>query len=273
MAYKGPTWVHQNSGSLPKAEVFDAEARGAAEGLQWAREECQKGRRPPKVVLCIDNTPVIRGIEGHTPLSSQGYFQSIKSNQRWLEVFLVKLETRWTPGHVGILGNEAADQLAKKATLLTREEQQLATVSWARRQNWQERKQMFADWWAKNCPPSYQHLDLAVGKGNPELTLTRRMLHRLLAERTGHGDFAEYHRRFNHEDADTRCGCGEEKSQWHFISCRRAAGWKHPRPPRDVGKIQNILGPRGWLLFKSLVEETGVYEKARGESLAAVRNT
>lgn len=151
VAYKGPTWVHQNSGSLPKAEVFDAEARGTAEGLQWAREECQKGRRPLKVVLCIENTPVIRGIEGHTPLSSQGYFQSIKSNQRWLEVFLVKLETRWTPGHVGIPGNE----LAKKATLLAREEQQLATVSWARRQNRQERKQMFADWWAKNCPPPH----------------------------------------------------------------------------------------------------------------------
>ena len=110
------------------------------------------------MVLCIDNTPVIRGVEGHTPLSSQGCFQSIKSDQHWLEVFLVKLETRWTPGHVGILGNEAADQLAKKATLLVGEEQELATVSlatvsWARRQNRQERKQIFTDWWAKNSPP------------------------------------------------------------------------------------------------------------------------
>ena len=41
-----------------------------------------------------------------------------------------------------------------------------------------------------------------------ELLLPRFILGKTLAARTGHGDFADYHERFNHEDASLHCRCG-----------------------------------------------------------------
>lgn len=51
-----------------------------------------------------------------------------------------------------------------------------------------------------------------VVKPLPELSLPRSILHRLLAIRTGHGDFSWYHTKFNHEDAKLDCSCGQPKT-------------------------------------------------------------
>ena len=64
----------------------------------------------------------------------------------------------------------------------------------------------------------------------PELRLSRFALGVLIANRTGHGDFAAYHARFNHGSGDNHCQCGMEKALGHFYSCwlgRRAMhhGW------------------------------------------------
>lgn len=59
--------------------------------------------------------------------------------------------------------------------------------------------------------------------GTPkELSLPRKVLGRLLAERSGHGDFAEYHQRFQHDTAKLQCACGTLKAPGHFLQCRRA---------------------------------------------------
>ncbi|POS82955.1 hypothetical protein EPUL_005494 [Erysiphe pulchra] len=50
-----------------------------------------------------------------------------------------------------------------------------------------------------------------------------QFLHRLLAARTRHGDFAAYHRRLKHVDANLECVYGQETSPTHFICCRRHA--------------------------------------------------
>lgn len=55
-----------------------------------------------------------------------------------------------------------------------------------------------------------------------ELRLPRSVLHRLLAAKTGHGDFAWYHRKFKHEDAVLNCSCGHYKSPEHMVYCRKA---------------------------------------------------
>ncbi|KAK6711747.1 hypothetical protein SNK05_006179 [Fusarium graminearum] len=51
-------------------------------------------------------------------------------------------------------------------------------------------------------PPKYKQYKLSfMTKPTDELTsLTRPELARLLASRTGHGDFEKYHERFEHED-------------------------------------------------------------------------
>ncbi|POS84336.1 hypothetical protein EPUL_004526 [Erysiphe pulchra] len=67
------------------------------------------------------------------------------------------------------------------------------------------------------CLPQEIHEELKP----PELTISRRLLHRLIAARTGHGDFAAYHRRLKNLDAELECVCGQEITPTHFIRCRR----------------------------------------------------
>ncbi|KAM4060839.1 reverse transcriptase [Hirsutella rhossiliensis] len=69
----------------------------------------------------------------------------------------------------------------------------------------------FQDWWAAGAPSSYKSLELKASLGcPPELHTKREHLHHLLAARSGHGDFADYHERFNHEEARIECSCGGE---------------------------------------------------------------
>ncbi|EKG09112.1 hypothetical protein MPH_13900 [Macrophomina phaseolina MS6] len=260
VVYQNKTRVYTSTGTLSKAEVFDAEIRGATEGLQWVEANMDK-LRAPRIALCIDNTSVIQGIDGSTPTSSQMQFEKLKSLLTKLRP--ISVETRWTPGHMKITGNEEADLLAKAATKAPNAEQGRATVAWMRRKNREERTRELTAWWEKQQTPTYQHLGLRVGNRNPALALSRNVLHRLLAERSGHGDFAEYHERFKHEDAEITCKCGGRKMQWHFIDCRLTAGWKYPANLNRAGRIRTILGPKGWFLFQDLVQKTEVYRSGR----------
>ena len=67
-----------------------------------------------------------------------------------------------------------------------------------------------------------------------ELTLSRRVLAKLLAIRTMHGDFAWYHRKFKHDDAELLCSCGKDKSPDHLIHCPRMWRWFRQWPARPA---------------------------------------
>ena len=53
------------------------------------------------------------------------------------------------------------------------------------------------------------------------LTLQRPITGHILASRTLHGDFAAYHKRFRHADAEIKCSCGKHKTPLHFFFCRK----------------------------------------------------
>lgn len=93
----------------------------------------------------------------------------------------------------------------------------------------------------------------------PELHLPRTILHRLLAERSGHGDFTEYHERFGH-DARPQCKCGKPRTQGHFVKCRMVRPFLPEVPEKDyrmgVRVLDYLLGPKGYKDFQKLVEET-----------------
>lgn len=60
-------------------------------------------------------------------------------------------------------------------------------------------------------------------KPTDELTsLTRPELARLLASRTGHGDFEKYHERFEHEDYNPKCSCRKTETPAHILYYRKA---------------------------------------------------
>lgn len=71
-----------------------------------------------------------------------------------------------------------------------------------------------------NDPERYSPLDPTASlKPTKELrNLKGYKLHHLLAAHTGHGDFAEYHKRFKHTDALLTDSCGKRKSPLYIFS-------------------------------------------------------
>ncbi|WPJ65413.1 hypothetical protein SMAC4_13919 [Sordaria macrospora] len=100
----------------------------------------------------------------------------------------------------------------------------MATLAHSRRIAKREARTDFKAWWAANKPESYADYRLGVSiKPNDELKeLDRRSLHHLLAARSGHGDFKDYHERLEHEDALLTCFCGSWKNPFHPFFCRKA---------------------------------------------------
>ncbi|KAI0999544.1 hypothetical protein K3495_g8653 [Podosphaera aphanis] len=88
-----------------------------------------------------------------------------------------------------------------------------------------------------NAPERYQDLPIRMSLRIPPgiLLLPRRSLGTLLSARSGHGDFAEYHRRFSHSEANLDCCCGHEKSPEHPFSCPLS---RHEgnRPRNPIGR-------------------------------------
>ncbi|CAD6504103.1 BgTH12-05840 [Blumeria graminis f. sp. triticale] len=75
-------------------------------------------------------------------------------------------------------------------------------------------------WWSENAPEFYKRLGIDSYTRTPKkLTLTRLLLSRLCAARSGHGDFAAYHHRLNHRKAHIHCSCSEPKSSTRFLEC------------------------------------------------------
>src|SRR5947209_8158049 len=89
--------------------------------------------------------------------------------------------------------------------------------------------------WARACEDYRSAWQRAPHKGKPRLPspnlapspkVPRSILAKIYASRLGDGDFADYHERWNHEDAQLHCRCGVRKAPWHFIF-RQLAPAKH----------------------------------------------
>ncbi|KAI0996303.1 hypothetical protein K3495_g11875 [Podosphaera aphanis] len=131
------------------------------------------------------------------------------------------VDVRWCLGHVGTTGNEAADALAKSACA-TPAPFLPPSIARAKRNIKIHYEASVASCWAQNAPKRYKELGIGTNSHiSFELArLSRRALGSLFAARSGHGDFANYHRRFHHDSALLTCTCGDEKTPDHFFFCR-----------------------------------------------------
>lgn len=248
--YRGPT-TEIACGKIPlgrTVEVYDAEVIGATEGLKAAVTHTM-AKYATNVAVCLDNEEAaIRLHTGNlTPSSSKqiANFQELRNKwNRRLRASVASTGTvmvRWIPGHAGIIGNERADALAKSAcselTLRSK-----TSISRAQRLLNERYEANILAYWEKSAPVRYKYLNISMtGKIPKEVCfLSRRNLGRLLSARSGHGDFAAYHRRFKHENADLLCECGEENTPEHPFVCSRLAGCRKPQPRPSRGLEGNI---------------------------------
>jgi hypothetical protein len=117
------------------------------------------------------------------------------------------------------------------------------TLAYIRRQMKEQFIQAFQEYWAKNMPKRYAELEIPLQRPLLEMKLPRFTLGKLYAARLGHGDFADYHARLNHEDAECHCQCGALKSLEQFYYCRlaRHAAAQRRRPAYNLREMLAIL--------------------------------
>ncbi|KAL7917839.1 hypothetical protein ACQKWADRAFT_331565 [Trichoderma austrokoningii] len=216
----GRTVVTGNGCLGNQAEVFDGEAKGLLEGLrEGIRVATSAGTK--KVVAFLDNQAVIHSERRGRSGSSYAELEEI-----WdLKLYGgVRIGVRWVQGHAGIPGNEKEDQEAGIGT--TKDSTvSLPTAAYMRRVNRRERKKLFEDYWQKRKPEGYKDLELNTAGIPEELKLPRPTLHRLLAERTGHGDYGKYHERFHH-NKEPKCAWGRAREARHILRCEGI--WGNP---------------------------------------------
>jgi len=251
---------------LPQAEVFDAEAVAALKGLQ---EACGSVRAEfsDNLIICLDNLEVARSLMARTTSSSQGTFTTFaeiasrwSQRVRWLNFGPGRVIIRWVPGHAGIRGNEAADQEARAAAedAARMPKEGPGTLAWTKRYAKENAVAAFQAYWERNTPQRYKDLGIKPAAKPPELRLRRFALGKLLASRSGHGDFAAYHKRFAHTDAQTSCQCGREKTPEHFYFCR--LGRRATRGHWGTLGIREVLStPGGATRMDTWLAKTGYF--------------
>ena len=257
------------------AEVYDAEALAMCGGLEAAISS-PMARVASGIHICLDNLSVARDAGNTTKGSSQAAFKKFRDAAKgWLQSGK-RMTVQWIPSHTGIEGNEIADQEAKKyaKVLPTPLTQAVQTLAHAKRvirsgkdKAWQQ------EWEAgdfSGAGKSYQKLGLRPStkiKAMPEMELRREVLGWLIAARSGHGHFADYHERFGHEEQDLHCECGRRRSQLHPFSCPNARAHRPKLWCKTLKRHftpEEILGtPEGVRIFAEWAPATGLFRRNR----------
>lgn len=248
-------------------EVFDAEASAALAGLR-AVYDSPTLRYAENVWIFLDNVEVAAQLLSPATSSSQETFSFFRTlafawpmRVRLPHILPGAVQVCWVPGHAKVPGNEAADLAAKEGAALPPPPE--SQFSYASLRRWAGATAPLASQklWNTVAPQAYRDLGITSVPSRPEeLLIARSLLGRLLAARTGHGDFADYHERFNHEDAYLLCGCGCRKSPLHFFFCRR--GRRKARLPLGTPDTAvPLLGTvKGMKVLASWLADTDFFE-------------
>ena len=193
------------------AEVYDAEMLALLRGLEAAVDfqqdtpEVNRGRST--IILFADNTSSVEAItEEKTGPSQQISQKFVETAMAFLdENKMANIEVSWVPGHMGIEGNERADEIAKGATEL---EPATETTTIAKLHR-QLRDKLKAEWvgeWAKK-PMIADRIPPPLAGSHALCTLDRCTLGIVTQARTRHGHFGEYYQTHNiREPANCLCG-------------------------------------------------------------------
>jgi ribonuclease HI len=244
---------------------------------------------PRRVSIGVDNQAVIMGCHryrhGRGQWAIDTFRQKVHELQRLTDMTLT---VRWTPGHIGIAGNEAADELAKaaadgpenlpplddlppelheptprSAAAITQAFNKRTKARAAKR--WQQSKQHARVSLIDKKLPSNSYLKLVKG-------LTWRQTSLLIRLRTGHAPLNRHLWAIEVADSPgcSSCGRGEEETVRHFLlscpahECARIV-LRNKIGARSASNIPALLTERKFLrpLF-TFVDSTGRFRDLLG---------
>ena len=266
--YQNKKLLSSGCGRLDPISInFDAEVVGAWKGLQRVITAPPSFSRQ-RIWVCLDNSGAIWGLRANAAPSSQWAYLKFHASAGTHDV-----RVKWCPGHCNITGNELADKLAKTGARRKDVDKDCTPTAYgvkslARKITCELRK----TWWSRaslDLSERYRSWDLTYHIRCPkELdVLTRPALHRYLAIRTGHGDFAWYHRRFGHREANLKCSCGRNKDPEHLVRCGKTLAtfgrWpcrpiRQPRSEKEARLYLETLMSNP-LAFQEFLGTTGFY--------------
>jgi ribonuclease HI len=211
---------------------------------------------PACASIGVDNQAVLQGCQRHRHGRGQWAIDVFRTKAQRLAPYLERpLEMRWTPGHIGIDGNEAADELAKTAAdgpqhssppneLPEELRGPIPRSAAAIQQSYRARtKNRAATRWRR-----YKRQDrlMLMGEKLPSNSYLKLMQHQtrrqsslLIRLRTGHGPLNQHLWRIKCSDTPGCAACGdrEEETVRHLLlEC--------PAYEDARRQLRNAIGPR-----------------------------
>lgn len=216
VAYSGDREIfHQTVRINTHNSVFQAEVQAIIAATRWARTQNEI------FVIHTDSLSAIMAI--NKPFNRNKQLATLLDEIASLDT---PYHIKWVKAHVGTVGNERADELAKSAAAdITLPELQ---IPWPRTLLKSKLKSAIMEEWQYIWT---HHADGRItNKFFPEVQVHRLIGDRELAQvYTGHGHFPAYLERFKIWDTDL-CACGERGDWLHYLTKCTLHGYKLLRP-------------------------------------------
>ena len=243
-------YLGKSSESMVYAGELEAIYMAVIHAKTFTQTECQ---------IFSDSQPAMKSLAKPKRQSGQAIIKQILNevDELYLTTPTYALQIEWVPGHIGILGNEKADQVAKSAAMEKINPAPQPTLKSARaneihqaikqeqQKQWQNGKETAAH--LRNITKQNSAKRMKPSSQIYERLSKRKHIAWIARLRTGHSSLNGYLARFNIIDKAICLGCGgAEETVHHFLLVCPIYERMRDRMRKEVGvggmKIERLLG-------------------------------